>query len=84
MNVNKNEAKRLDELVAKMKERQKIAIETNKKKYHTGSVMEVNLKDFSDMLYYLDMLREELNYRVDHYTTSYTQLTLPGFDNENT
>ena len=82
MNVNKKEAKRLDELVTRMKERQNVAVNHNKEHYHTGSVMEVNLKDFSDMLYYLDMLREELNYRIDHYT--YTQLELPGFDNENT
>ena len=67
MNVNKNEAKRLDELVTRMRERQQFAVNHNKEHYHTGSIVEVNLKDFSDMLYYLDMLREELSYRVDHH-----------------
>ena len=63
MNVNKKEAKRLDELVAKLRKKLEFA-----NGVHTSPV-EVGNKDLADALYYLDMLREELSYRVDHYVT---------------
>ena len=64
MNVNKNEAKRLDELVTKLRKKLEFANDV-----HTSPV-EVGNKDLADALYYLDMLREELNYRIDHYVSS--------------
>ena len=61
--TNKKEAKRLDELVNKL--RRKLEFATN---VHTDPV-DIGKKDLADALYYLDMLREELNYRVDHYVS---------------
>jgi hypothetical protein len=74
VNVNKKEAKRLDELADKLRKALSFANDV-----HTSPVM-IGNKDLADALYYLDMLREELHYRVDHYTPTheYTQLMLPG------
>lgn len=63
MNVNKNEAKRLDELVVKLRKQLDFA-----NNVHTSPI-QVGNKDLADALYYLDMLREELSYRVDHHVT---------------
>jgi len=61
VSVNKNEAKRLDELVTKLRKKLEFANDV-----HTNPI-EIGNKDLADALYYLDMLREELNYRVDHH-----------------
>ncbi len=63
MNVNKNEAKRLDDLTTRMRKKLATAVAV-----HTNPV-EIGTKDLANMLYYLDMLREELDYRVDHYVS---------------
>jgi len=63
VNVNKKEAKRLDELVTKLRKKLEFANDV-----HTSPV-EIGNKDLADVLYYLDMLREELSYRVDHHVT---------------
>lgn len=63
MNVNRAEAKRLEELTNKLRHKLEVA-----NRVHTNPI-EVGNKDLADALYYLDMLREELNYRVDHHVT---------------
>ena len=70
MNINQKEAKRLDALVDKLRKKHTTAVAV-----HTNPV-DVGVKDLGDALYYLDMLREELSYRVDHNV----QLTLPGLE----
>ena len=66
VNVNKKEAKRLDELVAKLRKQLDFA-----NNVHTSPI-QIGNKDLADAIYYLDMLREELNYRVDHYVSEPT------------
>jgi len=63
VNVNKKEAKRLDELTEKLRKKLSFANDV-----HTSPV-DIGNKDLADVLYYLDMLREELSYRVDNYVT---------------
>ena len=84
MNINKKEAKRLEELVTSLKKKRDTAVATN------SNPVQVGVKELSDALYYLDMLREEVSYRVDHYIVhpetirgvTYTQLELPGTGDE--